>query len=416
MDGLSSARLNIPAIVAMMVCVFALGSAEYAVVGVLPDIATGLGISVPDAGLLVTVYAVTVAVSGPILTLVTVRVPRKRLMIALMVVFGVGNLACAFAANYGLLIIGRVVSALALSTFAAAAIIVVVAMVPPERIASAISWVAGGLILAVILGAPVGTLVGQQFGWRATFWSLVGLSIVGILALASVVPSTSSAGPRPRIADELRILRRPVLLAALGIAVLGQMGLFTVYTYIATLLTDLSGFTPTIVTVLLFVFGGGGLLGNVVGGRLADRSVMGAMTGLLIAMAVVLALSGFVASSQLLACVMVFLLGALGFSVVPAYQSRVLGVAEGSAVAVATNTSGINVGIALGSALGGVVIAAGLGLANLGWIGAIPTALAALAAGATFLSERRRAETDAKRTTADCDTAGEGPRDADIDR
>ena len=238
-------RVRAGAVVAMMLCVFALGCAEYASVGVLPEIAGSLGISVPTAGSIVTVYAVTVAVSGPLLAVAVTGVPKKPLMAVLMSLFAIGNAIGAVAPNYGTLLAGRAVSALAVSTFVAAAIVVVTGMVPPERAASAISWITSGLILAMILGAPVCTYLGKQFGWRVAFLGLAVLGAVGVALLIALVPGapSESAGPTAKL-NELRTVTRPAVLAALGVTVLGQMAVFVTFTYISSLFEQVGGFRP----------------------------------------------------------------------------------------------------------------------------------------------------------------------------
>lgn len=370
-----SPGIPVAPILAMMLCVFALGSAEYAVIGLLTEIAVDVGTTVSTAASVVTTYAVTVAVTGPILAAYLARYSSKLSMVWLMVVFLVGNVISSSAPTIAVLLAGRVVAALALSGFIAFSIATLARSVPPERIAQAISWVAGGLILAMILGAPVGTLIGQHFGWRATFVALTVVAAAGIAFVALAIPTDPAPETTPSIAQELRvILRRPVLIALLFSA-LGQTGFFTAYTYIAPTLENITGFDGGTIAFLLFVFGVGGFLGNLVGGRLADRNLARALVGLLVVLVVALLALSLAAPSKPAVVVALIALGAAGFAVVPAYQTWVLTAAEGAPSALAANTSGINVGVALGSLIGGTTLAQGLSERNLGWIGAVATAL-----------------------------------------
>jgi MFS transporter, DHA1 family, inner membrane transport protein len=367
-------------IIAMMLCVFALGSAEYAVIGLLTEIAADVGTTVTSAASVVTIYAVTVAVTGPFLAAYLARYSSKLSMVWLMIIFGVGNVISSVAPSIAVLLAGRVVAALALSGFVAFSIATLARTVPPERIARAISWVAGGLILAMILGAPAGTLIGQNFGWRSTFVALAVVAAIGIALVAIAVPTDPAPETTPGIAEELKvIIRRPVLIALLFSA-LGQTGFFTAYTYIAPTLENVTGFGGSTIAVLLFVFGVGGFLGNLVGGKLADRNLARALVGLLAVLVIALLALSLAAPSKLAVSIALIALGAAGFAVVPAYQTWVLTAAEGAPSALAANTSGINVGVALGSLIGGTALSQGLSERNLGWIGAVATALGLLVA------------------------------------
>ncbi len=376
----ASGSIPVVPILAMMLCVFALGSAEYAVIGLLPDIARDLGSTVTASGWIVTVYAVTVAITGPFLAAYLARYSRKRSMIALMIVFLIGNVVSAAAPNIVLILTGRVVAALALSAFAAFSIATVATMVPPQRIAQAISWVAGGLILAMILGAPIGTIIGQNLGWRATFVALAVTAAAGIVAMSAAIPVDVPADTPPGVLGELRVIIRPQVLVVLAFSALGQTGFFTAYTYITPLLEDVSGFGGATVALLLFVLGVGGFLGNLAGGRLADWNLPRALIMLLAVLVVALLAVSIAAPSKTAVVAALVLLGAAGFAVVPAYQTRVLTMADGAPSAIAANTSGINAGIALGSLIGGAALANGLSERDLGWIGAIATMLGLLVA------------------------------------
>ena len=301
-------------------------------------------------------------------------------MIALMIVFLIGNVVSAAAPNIVLILTGRVIAALALSAFAAFSIATVATMVPPQRIAQAISWVAGGLILAMILGAPIGTIIGQNLGWRATFVALAVTAAAGIAAVSAAIPVDVPADTPPDVLGELRTIIRPQILIVLAFSALGQTGFFTAYTYITPLLEDVSGFGGATVALLLFVLGVGGFLGNLAGGRLADWKLPRALIILLAVLVVALLILSIAAPSKPAVVAALVLLGAAGFAVVPAYQTRVLTMADGAPSAIAANTSGINVGIALGSLIGGAALAHGLSERDLGWIGATTTTLGLLLA------------------------------------
>ncbi|MFC5290111.1 MFS transporter [Actinokineospora guangxiensis] len=382
-------RVKPGAVLAMIVCVFALGSAEYAAVGVLPEIAAALRVTVPAAGSIVTVYAVTVAVSGPLLAVALARVARKPLMIALMSLFSVGNVVCALAPHYWTLLLGRAVSALAVSTFVGAAIAVVTSMVPQDRAARSISWITSGLILAMIFGAPACTYLGERLGWRAAFAGLVIVGAAGVALLAALVPASAEGQASTARLAELKVITRPAVLAALGVTVLGQMAVFVTFTYIASLLSEVGGFTAAGISVLLLLFGVGGVLGNFVGAKFADRSLMATTSGLLLLLSFVLAGFSVSVHDQFAAVVNVFALGVVGFALAPCYQARVLMVAGSSTAAIATNTSGINVGIALGAGVGAGALTAGFELTDIGWISGVIGVLATAVAASMLLSDRR---------------------------
>ncbi|MEV0085787.1 MFS transporter [Saccharopolyspora sp. NPDC050642] len=365
------------ALVALMACVFAVGSAEYAVIGVLPDIAADLRVSVGTTGLLVTGYALTVALAGPVVTAATTRLPRKALLVGLIVVFTAGNVLAAVAGAFGLVMIARVLAALVHSTFFAVGLVQAVSVVGEERRGWAIAVVSAGLNLATVLGAPLGTFIGHELGWRATFWAIAAVSLVATVVVAVAVPSSRAAGSSS-VRAEIRALGSREVLVIVVVTVLTQIALFTPYTYIATILTGVSGFGAGAVAWLLMAFGVGGLLGNLVGGRLADLRPWGSVRGLLAGMAVVLGVFGLVVRDPVAAAVGVFVLGAVSCALIPALQARAFAAAAGApTLTVAVNTSAFNLGNAGGAWIGGRVLDGGAGPYWLIGIG-IFAALAAL--------------------------------------
>jgi DHA1 family inner membrane transport protein len=375
-----------------MLCVFSVGTAEYVISGILPALAGDLGVSIPQAGMLITAYALAVVIGGPILTIATTRIDRRRLMVWLMVLFVAGNLLAFVAPDYWVLLVARVVSALTHSTFFAVAIVVAGTLAEPGKQASALAKVALGLNLATVLGVPLGTMIGQQFGWRATFLTVAVVSAVatGLVLAAVRVP----AAERPASAGaELKVFgKRDVQLAILMTA-LSQAGVFTVFTYIAPLLTQVTGYTESAITVLLLVFGVGSVVGNMVGGRLADRSLMRSLAWLLTALAVVLLVFYFTAASEPLAAVTLFVFGAAAFSIIPGLQARLLGSASGApTLAVAVNISAFQIANAFGSYLGGQVIGAGLPIRLVTVAGAVVTVCGLLMAVYTIRRDRSKAQ------------------------
>ena len=368
-----TARRVPAALPALMVGAFGIGMTEFIVAGLLPEIGRDLHVSLSRAGLLVSGYAAGVAVGAPLLTGLTGRVDRKTLLLGLMGIFVVGNLISAVAPTYEVLMLSRVVAALAHGTFFAVGAVVATEVVPPGRAAAAIAMMFTGLTLANVVGVPAGTLIGQAFGWRATFRIITVLGLVAAALIAALVPRLPVAQP-PSIRREIGVLRRPQVLLALAMTLFGYGGIFVAFTFIAPILRDITGFGPAMVTVLLVVFGLGLVVGNTLGGRLADRHVTRALLGTLAALAAVLAVLSVTDRDRVAAAVTVFLLGAAGFGAVPGLQPRVVQQAEGAPnVASALNISAFNLGIAGGAVLGGIVVDSPLGLGATPWVGALVT-------------------------------------------
>ncbi|GLW12305.1 MFS transporter [Microtetraspora sp. NBRC 13810] len=377
----------------LMLCVFGITTGEFVIAGILPDIAGDLAVSIPAAGLLVTAYAVGMIVGGPVLTALTAGRPRKPLIMALLGVVIAGNLASALAPTYPVLFAARIVTALVTSTFFANAIVIAASSAPPGRQASTVSKVVFGMNLSMILGAPIGTYVGGAFGWRSTFAAIVVCCALGLLLVARLVPDVRDAAPATSALAELRVLGgRDVRLAILVTAV-GNAGLLMVFTYFAPLLTEVSGFPAGAVAALLLVYGVGAAAGNVIGGRLSDRAPMRAQLGLLAVLAAALVLTWAVGANATAVAIMVFVLGAAGFSVIPGMQARVLATAAAApTLAMAVNASAYQVAAALAAWLGGRVIDGGLGLRSLYLAGAAVTVAGIALSGYVWLRERGRDE------------------------
>ncbi len=387
------------ALLALTAGAFGIGTTEFVIMGLLLQVSADLGVSIAAAGLLISGYAIGVAVGAPLLTIATRRLPRKTVLLALMVVFTLGNLACALAPGYGWLMAARVVTALAHGTFFGVGAVVATGLVAPERRAFAISIMFTGLTAATLLGVPAGAWLGLQHGWRATFWAVTAIGVLAFIVIAWLVPAARPApageadAPLPPLREELAVLRRPQVLLGLGLTVLGFAGVFTIFTYIQPLLTWVTGVGEGTVSALLLVFGAGLAAGNLLGGRLADRGLGRALVGTLAALAAVLALGALpgVIGSPAATTVFIAVLGVAAFATVAPMQMRVLEQASGAGqnLASSLNIAAFNLGNALGAWLGGVTIDQGPGLAALGWVAALVTLGGLGLAGWSLALERR---------------------------
>ncbi|MEU5690820.1 MFS transporter [Actinosynnema sp. NPDC020468] len=358
------------ALLALAVGAFGIGTTEFVVVGLLPDVAGDLGVSIPAAGLLVSGYALSVVIGAPLMTMAGSRLSRKTVLLALMGVFIAGNVLCALATDYTVLMAGRAVAALCHGAFFGIGSVVAAELVPPHRKAGAVAMMFTGLTVANVLGVPLGTALGQEWGWRSTFWAVSALGVLGLIGIAALVPST----PRPTtgLRGELAVFREPQVWLALAMTTLGYAGVFASFTYIAPMMTEVAGFSTGAVTWLLILFGIGLCVGNVLGGRAADRRVLPAVFGTLGLLAVVLFAFVFTAHARWPAAITILLFGAAGFATVPPLQTWVMRQAEGSpALASAANIAAFNLGNALGAWLGGAALDAGLGYTAPNWVGGL---------------------------------------------
>lgn len=377
------------ALLALAIGAFGIGTTEFVIMGLLPEVAGDFGVSIPTAGFLVTGYALGVVLGAPLMTVLGTKISRKRMLMLLMGLFIAGNLLSAVAPVFGVMLAGRVVASLAHGAFFGIGSVVAAELVAPEKKAGAIAMMFTGLTVANVVGVPLGTLVGQTLGWRMTFAIVAGLGVLGLAGIAKLVPDL----PKPegvRLRHELAAFRNVQVLLAMAMTVLGFGGVFAAVTYLAPMMTDVAGYADSSVTWLLVLFGLGMVTGNLVGGKFADRALMPLLYISLGALAVVLALFTLTAHNKIAAAVTITLIGALGFATVPPLQKRVLDQASGApTLASAVNIGAFNLGNALSAWLGGIVIAAGLGYTAPNWVGA---ALAASALALAILSavlERR---------------------------
>ncbi|MGQ4878634.1 MFS transporter [Billgrantia sp. LNSP4103-1] len=392
---MASQNSSLPiALYALTTTAFGIGTTEFVIMGLLLEVGRDLGVSISAAGLLITGYALGVVVGAPLLTALTAGLPRKQLLLGLTALFTFGNLSCAIAPDYWTLMSARIVTAFAHGAFFGVGAVVATSLVPKEKQASAIAVMFTGATLANILGVPLGTYIGQAFGWRATFWAITGIAIVAFIATALLVPATKQESHKG-LRAELGALKRKQVWLGLAMTVLGYGGVFTVFTYIAPILTRVTGFAETSVGPLLILFGAGLILGNLVGGRLADSRLMPTVVGSLGFLAIVLAFLSVAQHQNAFMAVAVFLLGAAAFGTVPPLQMRVLKSAEGApSLASAANIAAFNVGNAGGAALGGFVIETSLGLLALGWVAALVTLSGlAVALWSWWLDHRTRSDT-----------------------
>ncbi|WP_250288308.1 MFS transporter [Streptomyces atroolivaceus] len=382
------------ALLALAIGAFGIGTTEFVIMGLLPDVAVDFQVSIPAAGFLVTGYALGVVLGAPLMTVLGTRVTRKRMLMLLMGLFIVGNVVSALAPVFGVMLAGRVIASLAHGAFFGIGSVVAADLVAPEKKAGAIAMMFTGLTVANVVGVPLGTYVGQNFGWRVTFFVVAGLGVLGLLGVAKLVPEQ----PKPegvRIRHELAAFRNVQVLLAMAMTVLGFGGVFAAITYITPMMTETAGFATSSVTWLLVLFGLGMVGGNLLGGKFADRHLMPMLYVSLGALAAVLALFTLTAHNKLAAAVTIVLIGALGFATVPPLQKRVLDQAAGApTLASAVNIGAFNLGNALSAWLGGIVIAAGLGYTAPNWVGAVLAASALLLAVLSGALERRTVNGD----------------------
>jgi predicted MFS family arabinose efflux permease len=361
---------------ALTLSAFAIGTTEFVIVGLIPTIAQSLGVSVPSAGLLVSLYALGVAIGAPVLTALTGRIPRKQLLLGLMVLFTIGNLLAWMAPGYGTLMAARVLTGLAHGVFFSIGSTIATSLVPKEKAASAIALMFSGLTVALVTGVPLGTFIGQTFGWQATFLAVSLLGVIAIIGSALLVPRHIEGSKPSPLLTQLAVLRKPRLLLVYAMTTLGYGGTFIAFTYLAPILQEVSGFSASAVSLVMLVYGVSVAAGNIWGGKLADRKgPIRALQIVFALLAVVLLVLTFTAPNKLLVLATVLAWGAVAFGNVPGLQVYVVQRAERDApqaidVASGLNIAAFNVGIALG-AWGGGVIVARLGLMATPWIGAL---------------------------------------------
>lgn len=361
---------------ALAISAYAIGTTEFVIVGLLPTVASDLNITLPTAGLIVSVYALGVTFGAPVLTALTGCLPRKALLLGLMGLFIVGNLLAGFSPNYEVLLIARVLSAFAHGVFFSVGATIAADLVAPDRRASAIAMMFSGLTIALVTGVPLGAWIGQHFGWRATFLAVAGLGVIGGLGVAALLPKNTGRPQAATLLDQVKVLAQPRLLLAFAITALGYGGTFVAFTFLSPILQDITGFSESAVNLILVLYGLAIAVGNTVGGKLANRNPIVALAWLFGLQAVVLLAFAFVAPFKVPALIALTGMGALAFANVPGLQLYVVQLAQRHApgavdVASALNIAAFNLGIAIGAWVGGLVVASSLGLEATPWVGAL---------------------------------------------
>jgi len=370
-------KLN-PPLLALAAGAFGIGVTEFAPMGLLPVIATDLSVSIPSAGLLISAYALGVVLGAPLMTLATGRVPRRTLLIGLAGIFTIGNAVSALADNYALLMIARIITSLNHGAFFGVGAIVAAGLVPPDRKAGAVAAMFMGLTIANVVGVPLATWAGETLGWRASFWGIAMIGVMVMAALALTLPKAAAPAAGDMLA-ELRVLGRRRVLSALALTVIGSSAMFTVFTYITPILREQTGASLGFVTAMLVVYGLGLTVGNWVGGKFADRSVDRTLIVTLAGLSLVLLTFAVAMPLASVSAVLIFLWGVASFALVPPLQVRVMDAArEAPNLASAVNIGAFNLGNAIGAALGGAVIAGGLGYPAVALAGAGASALGLL--------------------------------------
>ena len=379
---------------ALMISAFAVGTTEVVIVGLLPTIAADLGVSLPSAGLLVSLYALGVTIGAPVLTALTGRLPRKTLLLALLVLFIAGNAFAAFAPGYDSLLAARFITGLAHGVFFAIASTIATNLVSRDKESSAIAMVFMGLTVALVTGVPLGTWVGQVFGWQSTFLGVVALGAVGLIASAVLVPARLPQSAPPSLRAQAQVLTSPRLLLVCLITAVGYGGNFVAFTYLALMLTQVTGLTAGAVSLVILLYGASVAVGNILGGRLADRmGPVPALTLIFAGLALLLAVLGAVLTQPVAAVAVVGLWGGFAFANVPPLQSYVVQIArevspDAVDVASGLNIGAFNLGIALGAWIGGMVVQ-GAGLAAVPWVGAAIVAAGIVLTRLSGLLDRR---------------------------
>ncbi|KQT46106.1 MFS transporter [Devosia sp. Leaf420] len=379
-------------LIALFLAAFAFGTAEFVIAGILPEVATGLGVTVPVAGYLISGYAIGIAVGGPLLAVATKKMTRKSLILLLGGIFTLGQVLCAIAPSFELLMAARVIVAVVHGTYFGIAAIVAVSLVPPEKRGFAVALILSGLTVSNILGVPGGTAIGNVLGWRATFWAVGIIGLLATLTVAVFLPrSAASATTAGDFKREFKVLGRQQIVASLLIVILVMIGQYSLFTYITPLLTNITGLPTATVPWLLLLYGVGSTIGVFVGGRLADWKLMPSLIAILALQAVMFATIFFVSPYPIVMAIATILWGGVNFAFGSPVQSRVLAwAADAPNLASALIPTGFNIGIAVGAILGANVIASGPGYAYLPLIGAISSALAAFVAVVSNMLDKRQ--------------------------
>ncbi|MCT9871697.1 MFS transporter [Paenarthrobacter aurescens] len=372
---------------------FGIGLTEFVIMGLLPEVAADFAVSEASAGWFISGYALSVTVGALLVTAAVTRLPRKPVLIGLLVLFIAGNFLSAIADSYTAMLIGRIVAALCHGAFFGIGSVVAASLVPAHKKAGAIAIMFTGLTAANVLGVPFGTLLGQNFGWRSTFWAITAIGVVALLGIALMVPKAST-GPTKGLRSELGAFKSGQVWLSLIVTILGFGGMFGAFTYIAFTLTEVSGFESSAVPWLLVLFGGGLFVGNFLGGKAADKALDKTLIVILAGLVVVLVFFALTASSSIATLISLALMGGFGFGTVPGLQMRVMQFASSApTLASGANIGAFNLGNALGAWLGGVTITAGLGYTSPIWAGAGITVAALLVMLAAAAAAKRGGDT-----------------------
>ncbi|CAM3859882.1 MFS transporter [Mesobacillus thioparans] len=362
-------------LLALAISAFGIGTTEFVPVGLLSTISEDLNISITLAGLLISGYAMGVAFGAPILTALTNKMSRKTLLMALMVIFIIGNSIAAISTSFGLLLVARIITAFSHGVFFSIGSTIAADLVPEDKRASAIAFMFTGLTVATVTGVPLGTFIGQLFGWRATFGGVALLGVIGIIASAILIPKNIKHAPPAKFSDQLKILGNGPLLLAFAITALGYGGTFVAFTYLTPILQDISGFSPKVVSIILLVYGVAVAIGNSIGGKAANKNPLKALLWMFIAQAIILVILTFTAPFKVAGVITIFLMGMFAFMNVPGLQVLVVRLAERYVpaavnVASALNIAAFNLGIAIGAFVGGLIVDS-IGLIHTSWIGGV---------------------------------------------
>jgi DHA1 family inner membrane transport protein len=378
-------------IFALFLGAFAIGTTEFVVTGILPNVASDLGVSIPTAGYLISGYAAGVAILGPFVAILTARFERKATLLGLILLYIAGNALCALAPTYGWLMTARVILSLSHGSFIGIASVVGAGLVPRNRQAAAVSLVLAGITVANIVGVPLGTAVGAAFGWRATFWTIVLIGIAAAAAVAGWVPrGEKGAGTGEGALAELRALRSQQVYLSYAMIIASAAAFFGFFSYIAPVLTDVTGLSPHVLPALLSLFGVAALIGNLAGGRLADWKLMPSVIAMFAAQVVGYFLLLWAVHNLIAATVVLFFWFIVNFSFAAPLQARLLKAAsDGPNLAATLMATAFNIGISAGAALGSIALTAGVGYANLPWLGVAGSGLALAIAVVSYGLERR---------------------------
>ncbi|WP_370583097.1 MFS transporter [Pedobacter sp. MC2016-24] len=377
-----STRKGLPAALwALTISAFAIGTTEFVIVGLLQTVAKDLQISIPSAGLLVSLYAIGVAIGAPILTALTSKVPRKKLLISLMALFIIGNGLASIAPGFITLVMSRIVTGFAHGVFFSIGATIAASLVPAEKRGSAIAIMFAGLTVAIVTGVPLGTYIGQQFGWRATFIGVALLGAIGMIAALILVPNHLKNEQPASLKMQLKVITNPRLLLAFLMTALGYGGTFVAFTYLSPILQQITGLSESTVSIILLLYGVAIAIGNIVGGKVSNKNPLKALLWIFVLQTVVLLIFTFTVHHVIPGMITLFVMGALSFANVPGLQLFVVQTAEKHLpgtedVASAFNIASFNIGIAIGAYAGGLIVASPLGLQATPWVGAIFVSIA----------------------------------------